>query len=444
MRTLAPPRARTDVADSSVRPGRSPEAPTHAPFAPDARTLTAPSLLSLQRGAGNAAVAGFLGSPAPVQGGCGSGCGCAACAQSAGEHEHDHEHETTAAVPSAGGACSSSATAPRAAPSRQIPDGVAVRDTAAPGPAPRAGCGVAAIGAPAGCTALPGDAVGETVLFQRNCDDFLSPDEQAKVEAFADSMIETDRVKVHGFASVDGQLEYNDNLSCARAVRVVGILLARGIAPGQIELFKHGETAGDPVTRRSVVLERDPPVSRPAVPQLTPVVVTAPTPGNCGGMNFVIQWQMSRNAGALGGFVIQDIEFLWAVIDCDGNPVPNPDPRTSPLHYFEAWRAAPNTTNLTPVNTDTFFWPDSLPWAGGCTDGVVFITAVARFHDEVAALPGHMVANNPATFAGGLQSSLTDPALGGNISRPVDHRLVFHWNCCPCSTSPTVVDDHAP
>jgi outer membrane protein OmpA-like peptidoglycan-associated protein len=306
-------------------------------------------------------------------------------------------------------------------------------------------CGPADIGAPAGCTRDNSEPVGDLALMRVNCDEYVSAPEEAKVIAFADSLETGDRVRVHGFASTDGNAAFNHNLSCARALRAVGTLTANGISPAQIDVLEHGPTPGPATLRRSVVLERVPGVSRPAVPQLTPVVTVAPTPGICGDMNFVITWVLSRNSSAVnGGFVIQDITFNWNVLDCTGAPVPNPDPRTSPLHYFEAWRAAPGTTALSPVATDTFFWPGAAPWGGGCTDGTVSITATARFHDNVAALPAHMVTPNPATFAGGLQSSVTDPALGGNVSRPVAHELSFHWTCCPCSSSPTVVDSHTP
>jgi hypothetical protein len=55
-----------------------------------------------------------------------------------------------------------------------------------------------------------------------------------------------------------------------------------------------------------------------------------------------------------------------------------------------------------------------------------------------------MVVNNPATFAGGLQSSLTDPSLGGNASGVVPHSLTFHWDCCPSGTRQTILDGHEP
>jgi Domain of unknown function (DUF4157) len=307
-------------------------------------------------------------------------------------------------------------------------------------------CGAPAIGAPAGCTPDTTDPGGELVLFNINCDDFSSGAEQAKIEAFADSMLSTDRVKVHGFASTDGDATFNSNLSCARALRATGVLTGRGITASQIEILRHGATPGPARERRSVILEMDPAVSRPVVPQLSVSVDTGPDPGVCGGMNFVIHWELSRNSAANGGFVIQDITFLWDVVDCDGLPVPNPDPRTSPLRYFESWRVLPTsrTFDAADGNTDTWFWPDAAPWAGGCTDGEVTITSTAQYHDDVAALPAHMVRNNAATFAGGLRSSLTDPALGGNVSRSVARRLRFNWTCCPCSSSATVLDEVAP
>ncbi|MCM3904081.1 MAG: DUF4157 domain-containing protein [Pyrinomonadaceae bacterium] len=312
-------------------------------------------------------------------------------------------------------------------------------------------CGAPAIGTPVGCTPDASDPVGDLVLFRIDCDEFSPATEEAKVVDFADSMTASDRVNVHGFASTDGDATYNHHLSCARALRAVGVLNAHGIGPSQIDTFEHGGTPGPAAQRRSVVLERQPGVSRPTVPQLTAVVTTAPTPGVCGDpppaniMNFVITWVLSRNSDATnGGFVIQDVTFNWNVVDCTGTQVPNADPRTSPLRYFEAWRAAPGTAVLTPAATDTFSWPAQSPWDGGCTDGTVSISATARFHDDVAALPAHMVTPNLATFAGGLQSSTVDPALGGNVSRPVTHELSFHWTCCPCSSSAAVVDSHTP
>ncbi|HEY1293184.1 MAG TPA: peptidoglycan-binding domain-containing protein [Chloroflexota bacterium] len=181
-----------------------------------------------------------------------------------------------------------------------------------------------------------------------------------------------------------------------------------------------------------------------AAPTLAAAINTGPAPGTNGQMNFVINWQLGGNAGPKGGFVIQDVLFVWKTRDAKGKDVPNPDPRTSPLRYFEAWQVAPKSTTLTPVTTDTFFWPGAAPWAGNNSKGRVTIAATAHYFDDVNALPKHMVANNAATFAGILQSSLADPALAASVSGPVAHSLAFHWDSTKTPNSPTVLDAHTP
>ena len=306
-------------------------------------------------------------------------------------------------------------------------------------------CGIpaATIGQAANCTGLSSNPVGDRVLFRVNCDDFKSNSERAKVQAFADSMTETDIVTVHGFASIDGPLDFNMNLSCARALRVANLLELHGILPSQINMVSQGPTPGAAQQMRSVVLERDPDVSRPVVPQLD-AVTAGPVPGNCGIMNYVVAWQLSRNAGAKGGFVLQDITITWDNRDCAGTVVPDASGKTSPLRYFEIWRVAPNSQIMTPVNTDTFAWVNDLP--SGCTVDRVSFRGIATYHDELdnSDIPAHMIVSNPATFAGGLRSSTTDPNLGGNISRPFTHNLTFSWDCCPCQSSQTVVEEAIP
>lgn len=183
-----------------------------------------------------------------------------------------------------------------------------------------------------------------------------------------------------------------------------------------------------------------------AAPTLAAVINTGPTAGINGQMNFVINWQLGGNAGPKGGFIIQDVLFVFKAVDKKGKVVPNADPRTSPLNYFEAWRVAPNSKTLTPVTTDTFFWPGAAPWAGDTTRGRVTIVGTAHYFDDVAQaqMPAHMVANNKATFAGGLQSSLADPALPGNQSGAVAHSLAFHWDSTKKSNQPTVLDANTP
>ena len=309
-------------------------------------------------------------------------------------------------------------------------------------------CGPTDIGTHADCaTSTDANPPGDLVRFKVNCDDYLTADEEKKVKDFADSMETGERVVIHGFASVDGPAQFNQNLSCARAERARETLVTDGIDRAKIDIVRHGPTPGVADARRSVVLERVPGRSRPAAPQLQGAVVSGPTVEDCGGEKFVIRWSLSRPSAAAGGFVIQDVNFNWRVTDCAGAAVPTP-PFVSPLRYFEAWRVPPNTehphaTAFT-VDTDQFTWPSNPPWGGGCSDGTATIVATAIYHDNVATLPGHMTPFNPDTFANDLPSSRTDPALGGTASRPFAHALKIHWKCCPCQSSPTVVDSHTP
>jgi hypothetical protein len=301
-------------------------------------------------------------------------------------------------------------------------------------------CGEAAIGSRTECTPAGNEPVGDLILFKVNCDEYLTIAEANRVKDFADSMEDADRVRIHGFASTDGVATFNQNLSCARAQTARDTLVANGIDPLHIDILRHGPTTGPAARRRSVVLERIPGASRPVVPQLSSVITTPLAPGACGGINLVAQWQLNRNSAAAGGFVVQEINESWNVQDCTGVPVANPDPRTSPLRFFEAWRVPTASTSGSPFTSDTWFWPSAAPWAGGCMNGTVTIQGHARYFDNLAALPAHMIVNNPATFSGSLQSSVTDPALTVAASRPVNRSLRLHWTCCPCSSSPTIVD----
>jgi outer membrane protein OmpA-like peptidoglycan-associated protein len=133
-------------------------------------------------------------------------------------------------------------------------------------------CGPSAIGAPTSCTNLQGDIVGERFRFIKNCDDF-QPREQARLELFAGTIASGETIEIHGFASLDGDPTFNENLSCARAVKaqsvVLGTLTSLGLS-ATVNLFNHGATPdADPTKQRSVVISRSgitPPATLPTSP----------------------------------------------------------------------------------------------------------------------------------------------------------------------------------
>lgn len=304
-----------------------------------------------------------------------------------------------------------------------------------------------AIGTRTECDPSSEDPVGELILFKLGCDEYASNAELTRVKDFADSLNAGDRVRIHGFASTDGAAAFNQNLSCARAQAARATLVANGIDASKTEILTHGPTPGPATQRRSVVLERNPGLTRPSVPQLKPVIDVVPTPGICGDMNFVIHWEISRNSNAHGGFVLQDITIDIREFDCTGAAVFPPGPR-SPVHYFEAWQVNPASTTLSAAdgNTDTFgsiLGTLNLSTLA-CATGSIEFHGIATYHDNVAALPATMTRNNPATFAQNLRSSVNDPHLGGLTSRPVFHDLVYRWNCCPCRSAPSITVSHRP
>lgn len=301
-------------------------------------------------------------------------------------------------------------------------------------------CGPAAVGTPVGCAPLVSEPLGELVLFRVDCDEFLTPSEQTRVEDFVDSMTDTDRVNIHGFASLDGQALFNERLACARALKARDVLVGKGVAVGQTTVFSHGPTAGTPRDRRSVVLERIPAMSRPAVPQLSTTVVSGPNRGACAIIDLDARWQLGRNAAANGGYVVQEATRTYGITNCHGGPVSGALP--NPLTFYEAWRVAPNSRTFDAADGDIDTWSWTANLGGPCTDGWVRMDGRARYYDDVpvADMPAHMVRNNNNTLSGGLRSSTTNPNLGGNPSREVVRLFSFSWTCCPCQSSATVVE----
>ncbi len=103
-------------------------------------------------------------------------------------------------------------------------------------------CGPADIGHPSGCTGLEGDISGEPFLFRVGCDAFRRPpefrtDEEVRLRMFASTLSGGQSIDIHGFASEEGSPAFNDDLSCARAIRAAAVISAA--APGLfLSLFK--------------------------------------------------------------------------------------------------------------------------------------------------------------------------------------------------------------
>jgi hypothetical protein len=213
------------------------------------------------------------------------------------------------------------------------------------------------------------------------------------------------------------------------------------------------ESAGPKKKEPSAVPKRPAPSSPPKTalpqapakaPELKPVALLT-NDNHCGDMSFMINWELSKDAAAAGGYIVQDITITYLVFDKFGRPVYRQE--KSPLHYFEAWRVLPNSKEMDPGSTDNFSFDIHTPDHTASTQGVVYFTAVAQYHDNVSQeeMPEHMVSGNKHTVAGLLLSSTRDPKLGGNVSKSVPHEFYFHWNCTkPGLDHTNVIDKQIP
>jgi outer membrane protein OmpA-like peptidoglycan-associated protein len=115
--------------------------------------------------------------------------------------------------------------------------------------------------------------------FKLNCDD---PDKGAdeQLSNLAKALKPDSRIAIHGYASVDGPKDFNERLSCARALKAKSILTAGGIPESSItNVVSHGPTPGPAEKRRSVtlVIVGPSPKNDPAEPRDVPSKVDVKT-----------------------------------------------------------------------------------------------------------------------------------------------------------------------
>ena len=179
----------------------------------------------------------------------------------------------------------------------------------------------------------------------------------------------------------------------------------------------------------------------PADQSLSLKSIKGPVPGNCGDVTWDTKWLLSKNS-VKGGVVIQKVINTWFVYDSSTGKETDTGNFKSGVPYWEAWQIPPGADRTQNEKDDVFAWSGFLPWGGSGTGGKVSKTGEARFYEGITSLPSSFIVNNPATGAGFLASTTTDPNLTKGTAA-VRHVLKIHWNCCgkPKKTS---VDSHIP
>jgi hypothetical protein len=169
------------------------------------------------------------------------------------------------------------------------------------------------------------------------------------------------------------------------------------------------------------------------------VNVSGPTPGTCAGLPWKVNFVLPTPSVA-GGYFVQDVAIYVGTTDCAGAARPA---QSISSHYWEAWHVDPGGTRQDLVANGTYDYTDMYSNAspGAGTKGTFSITGSVAFYEGLT-LPATFVPNNPATFAGHLPSTTTNPALRGGT--PVlAHNINGTWNCCPAAM-PTVISGHTP
>jgi hypothetical protein len=150
----------------------------------------------------------------------------------------------------------------------------------------------AAVGTRSGCTDLfDGTFVSGSppFRFNKDCDEFAPgpPVQSMALISFVNRLPATATLEIHGFASVDGQLGFNQNLGCARALAARKLLSdppalgGAGITASRItEIINHGPVPGPSADRRSVVIRTTTPASLPPT-LIPPPMAHPPIPAGC-------------------------------------------------------------------------------------------------------------------------------------------------------------------
>ena len=155
-------------------------------------------------------------------------------------------------------------------------------------------------GLPCVLTTESAGPVDESVNFSVSSAAIAAAD-STRLQNYAARLPSNARLRVDGYASVDGPQELNWRLSCERAVAIRDVLTAAGVSEQRIVLLAHGETeefsrTSLPQNRRASVAAMQPAPSPP--PIAGPAFVqTAQSPSSPLPPDTIRTWRALSNAG---------------------------------------------------------------------------------------------------------------------------------------------------
>ncbi len=165
-------------------------------------------------------------------------------------------------------------------------------------------------------------------------------------------------------------------------------------------------------------------------PKLKKSNVSGPTANDCGGFDWMIQWELDKPT-TKGGWVVQKVEVPYSVKDCSNKAV---DPAKvgglQPSWYpvWEAWQINKDQKVTTyaeggDVNDDSF----STPGPGSDTKGTVTVRGTAEFYEDLTLPTSFTVTNKAPTWI--LPATTSAPTLSGGTGA-ISHTLKATWDCC--------------
>ena len=167
------------------------------------------------------------------------------------------------------------------------------------------------------------------------------------------------------------------------------------------------------------------PAPTPATPTLTKSTVSGPTPSNCGGFSWGVQWSINNASTLTNGWVVQKVDEKRGIKYCNGKNKKNPSwYRPSP--FWEAWQVRGGRVYVGRTkslhNADTFSENSHAN-----TKGTIKILGTAEYYDGLTLPTSFKVTNKAPAMS--LPMTRSKQTLSGGTGS-LAHNLTATWDCC--------------
>lgn len=177
--------------------------------------------------------------------------------------------------------------------------------------------------------------------------------------------------------------------------------------------------------------------SSSATPTLKKTTVSGPTPSNCGGFSWGVQWSIDNATSSTNGWVVQKVALNRNVTDCSGNAKAAGLNELKPSWYplWEAWQVRSGQVYIGRLaslhQSDTY----GQGGPGDNTKGSVSVLGTAEYYDRLTLPSSFKVTNSAPTWS--LPATTSQPTLTGGTGS-LAHNLTATWDCCTSNKATTL------